>query len=553
MIKNAAIPLDLLHTTWRMLREIKLPSSEVNASRGEMSRESSVREKITTVGVAGPANLRGKTLVATAIANLLSDLTDQPVLLVSLTPICDLSSATVPPLCRLADQPEGRIGKCLEHREDDASRLEVGVLEQIPTPACAQKLSQVMGKIGHGFKWVVFDLGARSSRGIGLCDVSIEISNDLDPLPAAGTPLKAERTYKVMNLYNRGTQRISVNHCEPFILPVDKDLRRLGSKAWARGLFRSRATAAKTLRRLTRKILGKSVGVALGGGGALGIAHIGVLSVLDREDVPVDILAGTSIGALVALAYAAGTSPGEMKRIIKSAGVQPDLLSSLDFTLPYSGLLTGRGMKDVLAPFVGRINEFRKLSHPCRVVATDIETGERISIGEGSLGRAFQASSAVPILREPIRHGRRVLVDGSLTDPVPTGVVREMGADLCVSVNVIPAPKKGTAPFASPSLLSQVPKLNPLALMTGNSKLPSRMDVGMSSVHTLLFQLARLNETISDVQINPQVSGFSWKDFDRHEELIRAGARAAYQALPRIKEALKIGDTPAFAWKEPEP
>jgi NTE family protein len=175
---------------------------------------------------------------------------------------------------------------------------------------------------------------------------------------------------------------------------------------------------------------------------------------------------------------------------------------------------------------------------PCRTVAADIESGERGCIGEGSLADAFRASCSVPMLWSPVRRDGRTLVDGGMVDPVPAEVVHEMGADVCVAVNAVPALKRGVQTVLS-RWYRQVNALNPIAWLAESQKLPSTFDTVMNAIQTLQHELGAFKAISADVRINPDLADFTWIEFYRPMELIERGALATEQALPQIRAAIE--------------
>ena len=212
---------------------------------------------------------------------------------------------------------------------------------------------------------------------------------------------------------------------------------------------------------------------------------------------------------------------------------------ALDFTLTRpGGLLSGKRLVEIFSPLSGAVRTFAQLAFPCRAVAADIETGERVSIGTGALDVAFRASSAVPMLWAPVRLDGRVLVDGGVVDPVPAEVVREMGADLCIAVNVVPQLKKGVDTVLS-RLYRGLNQFNPLVYLARDAHgMPSMFDVVMNTLQTLQYELGNFKAISADVRINPDLSAYTWIEFYRALELIERGAGAAERALPEIKRVL---------------
>ncbi len=210
------------------------------------------------------------------------------------------------------------------------------------------------------------------------------------------------------------------------------------------------------------------VGLALGGGGARGVAHIGVLKALEELNIPVDYIAGTSMGAVVGGLYASGMSPEEIEAHFREAdwryllsnaspresetfrSKQRDFDLGQDIELGFSrsgevqvpeGLVAGRkllvNLRELTLP-VHAIDDFDRLPIPFRAIATNIETGEKVVLAHGHLAEAMRASMAVPGVFSPYRIGGKILVDGGLTSNLPIETVQAMGADIVIAVDVSP-------------------------------------------------------------------------------------------------------------------
>ncbi len=250
------------------------------------------------------------------------------------------------------------------------------------------------------------------------------------------------------------------------------------------------------------------IGVALGGGFARGIAHIGVLRVLEENEIPVDLLAGTSVGALVGAAYAAGTSLDELER-------QGMLTHFRDFgrwTISRMGMATNERLEAFLRKFTV-IRTFEELKIPFGIVATDLVTGQTVCFTKGELGPPLRASCAYPGLFIPVEHEGRILVDGFLTEHVPTESLRHMGADVVIAVHL------------DPGQPDQRPK--------------NTIEVIGRSFSIIQEQTPPRWLRYADVILQPAVKDIHWDDFQRTPELVAAGVAAARAALPEIKAALK--------------
>ncbi|MBN1955454.1 MAG: patatin-like phospholipase family protein [Anaerolineae bacterium] len=177
------------------------------------------------------------------------------------------------------------------------------------------------------------------------------------------------------------------------------------------------------------------IGLALSGGGIRGMAHIGVLQALEEAEIPVHALSGSSIGGLVAAAYAAGMSPQDMLHEVERFSNLRQLLTIVDWGMPQRGLLQGHKAMEYLARWIGDVT-FDQLDISLALVTADIKKGERIIQREGSVLEAVRATIAMPGLFAPVERGEQLLVDGGLLDNLPTSAARDLGADVVVAVDV---------------------------------------------------------------------------------------------------------------------
>ena len=181
----------------------------------------------------------------------------------------------------------------------------------------------------------------------------------------------------------------------------------------------------------------KKVGLALGSGSAKGLSHIGVIKLLEEMDIKIDYVAGSSIGAMIGGAYAAGVSINEIEDI----ALKTDLASSVKYFLPTiskSGLISGTKVTEFLRDIVGDI-KIENLKIPFTATATDILTGQEVNFSKGRLVEAIRTSISVPIIFQPVIYDDKILVDGGLANPLPINVAREMGAEFIIAVNVMPS------------------------------------------------------------------------------------------------------------------
>lgn len=301
--------------------------------------------------------------------------------------------------------------------------------------------------------------------------------------------------------------------------------------------------AGRALERLARRLGGVRVGLALGTGAALGHATIGVLKVLKRENIPVDIIAGTSMGSLIAACYASGYEPEEIEDLairIDKSWVLENLF--WDMTVPRSGVFAGETLLRFIRSYLGS-REFSDLEIPFACVAADIETGEEVVLRSGRVAEAVRASCGLPIIYEPIQLNGRWLVDGGLVNPVPTRVAADMGADVLLAVNLtVPAGDRKTrmrderhglmdaVPMTLEALKHAAAPILPKAF-----RAPNVLEVFFQMIYTMEYEVSQSRLELAHVTMFPDLKGFSWTELHRAKEIIEAGERACEEALPRIK------------------
>ena len=253
------------------------------------------------------------------------------------------------------------------------------------------------------------------------------------------------------------------------------------------------------------------VGLALAGGFARGIAHIGVLRVFREAGIPIDMVAGTSVGALIGASYCAGASLEMMEDI----ACQTKFTDFGRWTPSWLGLATNQRMEQFLARF-SPIKNFEELKTPLAIAATDINAGLPVYYYQkGPIAPALRASCAYPGLFVPIQYDGRTLVDGFLTALVPYEGLLLMGAEVVIAV------------FLEPGMSGE----------------PRTFTDVLSRSFTIIQRHADLEwRQYVDVTIEPDVTPFVWDDFTKTPEMVRAGEEAAMKALPEIRAAIE-GET----------
>jgi NTE family protein len=253
------------------------------------------------------------------------------------------------------------------------------------------------------------------------------------------------------------------------------------------------------------------IGIALAGGFARGIAHIGVLRVLREANIPVDVVSGTSVGAIIATAYCAGTPLEYMERVAHET-------KFTDFgrwTPSWLGLATNNRIEEFIAKFTPA-KRFEELQKPLAIATTDINLGLPVYYHGGQLGPPLRASCAYPGLFVPVKYEGRTLVDGFLTALVPIEGALLLGAELVIAVY----------------------------LEAGAVDEPRTFTDVLSRSFTIIQKHADLEwRREADIILEPDVTPFLWDDFSKTSELIRAGEEAALKALPTLRAAIESRTT----------
>jgi NTE family protein len=267
----------------------------------------------------------------------------------------------------------------------------------------------------------------------------------------------------------------------------------------------------------------KRVGLALSGGAARGLAHVGVLDVLHREGIPIDMIAGTSAGAIMGAIYAARQ---ETEKLLEFA-LDPSWkkwAAMGDLCLERTGFLKGHKVRDLLKAFIGDNYDISELKIPFAAVATDIDTGEEVVLDSGPVVDAVRASISLPGIFTVVKKDGRLLVDGGLTTPVPINVVKNMGADFVIAVNV------------NPDVTKRISKADRERI--AKKKDPNLLQIAMQSLYITTYALAHNSLSGADVAIEPDLGSITSSDFKLAGKAIYRGREAAEKALPEIRRKL---------------
>jgi len=282
------------------------------------------------------------------------------------------------------------------------------------------------------------------------------------------------------------------------------------------------------------------VGLALGGGGARGLAHIGVLKVLERENIPIDLIIGTSMGAIIGGVYALKKDISAIEKIAekyskisefnidfsfseKERKDKPFFLKKMSDFLKKGYILNlelrrkyideGEGIKKIIKDLVGD-KAFTDTKIPFAVVAADLVKGEKVILNQGKLFDALLASSSIPGMFPPVILDKKILVDGGIVDVVPIQAAQSLGANFVIGVNVGQTIKKRV-------------------------EFDNAVEIFFRSDSITSAELRKLQLSFADVVITPKIGRFHWSDFSKPEQCIREGEIAAQNIILELKKKLK--------------
>ncbi len=422
-----------------------------------------------------------------------------------------------------------------------------------------------------------------------------------------------ERIKVILNLMERTGERASADEViqtlgRPirYTLPhIESPMGELTAEGLVRLLESRGSPYTMMVRRIARELGGMFVGLALGSGAALGLAYIGILKVIEREKIPIDMIAGSSIGALIAALWASGKSAQELEDISrrfehpwKVRGLFLDIgipLTSVAVGLvtwvavaPLAGMWTGLifgsvvtiGIGLVFGPLVGgplqgaRVKQFldevleektfEDTWLPLKIIASNPPLREEVVFESGRLVDAVRASIAIPGIFKPVRLMGKLCLDGGVINPIPVSVLKRAGARRVIAANVFPTTPElaayaqehqqrraqREAQLASKNLFVRLVMVLRRELLRSLS--PIVFDVIMRSMQSMEYQIAEVACHEADLTLRPTLPGLHWLDFHHPQRFIQRGEEEALRHLPSLKRLVGLDETPALT-TSPQP
>jgi NTE family protein len=424
--------------------------------------------------------------------------------------------------------------------------------------ACLKRLVEILSTLVNDYHYIILDLPAAMDRSI----ISMLNQSDLIHILSSPDPCDLKRTNNLISRlkteYNFDPAKIKTIINEYKLSKIDHcgQLEILGQEIFAtipKIEFSSRARLiidapdceySKAIRRIARQLGDCLVGLVLGVGVAYGFCHVGVLKVIEEENIPIDIIVGSSIGSLIASLWAIGKSSSEILEITREFREPKHIWGLIDITFPRLGLIKGNKLYRFLTKHFGD-KTFYDVKLPLRIIASDVHKKEPKVLDKGLLVDAIMASCSMPGVFAPFKFKEEVLFDGGVTCPLPTEPLIQMGIKKIIAVNVTPSRE---------DVLSQLKKLKnaaPSGLIEAQQKKSGRLgffahlksifnlnivDIIFSSVEVLQSEVARKEGELADIVLHPDTTGLFWLELHKADEFAQRGEAEARKHLDKIKQ-----------------
>ncbi len=425
--------------------------------------------------------------------------------------------------------------------------------------ACLKRLIEILSILVNDYHYILLDLPAAMDRSI----ISMLNQSDLIHILSSPDPVDLKRTnnliIRLKTDFNFDPQKIKtiVNEYKLARINYSDQLEILGQDIFATIpkiefdalprliIDEPDCEYSKAVRRIARHLGDCLVGLVLGVGVGYGFCHVGVLKVLEEEKIPIDVIAGSSIGALIASLWAIGKNSQEILEITREFREPKHIWGLVDITFPRLGFLKGNKLYRFLKKHLGD-KTFYDVKLPLKVIASDVHRKEPKILDKGLLVDAIMASCSMPGVFTPFKFREEILFDGGVTYPLPTEPLMQMGVKKIIAVNVTPSRE---------DILKQLKKLKEEGL-AGNSfdtqknKRPGFLarlkrlfslnivDIIFSSVEVLQSEVARREGELADIVLHPDTAGLFWLELHRADEFAKRGEEEARKHLNEIRQLI---------------
>lgn len=430
---------------------------------------------------------------------------------------------------------------CFYYSEDDS--------------ACLKRLIEIISFLVNDYHYIILDLPAAMDRAI----ISMLNQSDLIHILSSPEAVDLKRTNNLISRlkrdFNFDAQKIKtiineyklarINYSDQLDIlgqEIFATIPRIGFNAAERLIIdQPDCEYSKAVRRIARQLGDCLVGLVLGVGVGYGFCHVGVLKVIEEENIPIDIIAGSSIGALIASLWAIGKSSKEILEITREFKEPKHIWGLIDMTFPRLGFIKGNKFYRFLRKHLGS-KTFYDVKLPLKIIASDVRRKEPRILDKGLLVDAIMASCSMPGIFAPFKFKGEMLLDGGVTYPLPTEPLLKMGVRKIIAVNVTPSREdilnqvQRLKNNLSSETVESIPKNKPFDLL-GRLKSIFNLnivDIIFSSVEVLQSEVARREGELADIVLHPDTSGLFWLELHKADEFARRGEVEARKNLDKI-------------------
>ncbi len=425
---------------------------------------------------------------------------------------------------------------------------------------CFKKVVDILSIVVNDYHYIVLDLPSRTDPSI----VSILNQSDLIHVLTSPQAQDLKKTRRLIERlerkfnFLRAKIKVIINEYKPSQLNSEERAQVIGHAVFADlpqiedgpssdrlVLDNPESKYSKAIRTIARHEGDCLVGLVLGVGAAYGFCHIGVLKVLEEEGVPIDIICGSSMGALIAALWTTGNSSEkiiEMTEELRDSGLVWNLM---DFTFPLMGFLKGDKLNKFLKKYIGN-KTFYDTSIPLKIIASDVKKKETKVFDKGFLLDALMASCSMPGVFRPFKFKEDMLFDGGVMHPLPTEPLFEMGVKKIIAVNVTPSKediakqyeniKKDVANMAEG--LKKGRGIFNLRRYLADKFRNNILDIIFSSIEAMQSGIEKREEQLADIVLHPDTIGMHWMEFNRAGEFALKGEEEARKNIKKIKEII---------------
>ncbi len=425
--------------------------------------------------------------------------------------------------------------------------------------AAVKKILGILSLLINDYHYVILDLPSSMDQFI----LNILNQSDLIHILTSPQTVDLRKTHNLVGKLKKNFQfqeskiKVLINEYKLSDIPCQQQCDLLGYKIYATlpktDLYTSDRLVldapgseyAKIIRRISRQLGDSLVGLALGVGVGYGFCHIGVLKVIEEENIPIDVISGSSVGALIGSFWAVGKRSDEILEIMKEEFKHPKYTwSIIDLTFPSLGFIKGNKLYRFLKKYLGN-KTFSDVKLPLKIIASNIKSKETRVMDKGLLVDAVMASCSMPGVFQPFKFNEETLLDGGVMNPLPTEILFRMGIKKIIAVNVTPSREdvlrqqeeieKGIA--VNRGLLDKN-KWFGIKRYFQNKFKENILDIIFSSIEVMQSEIIQKEGQLADVVLHPDTAGLHWLELSRAQEFVKRGEDEARRNLDKIRQLI---------------